>query len=93
MTQEKNNRSVSEKLVCKDIGVLRENTEQLKELRKEVLSEEKEIKIGCKFCHYKFDIFQIQEYIDHLWRFHIDKTQNKLEEEFNEVRRIRNIPK
>jgi hypothetical protein len=42
MPKEKDNRSVSEKLVCKDIGALRENTEQLKELRKEVLSEEKE---------------------------------------------------
>ena len=52
----------------------------------------KEIKIGCKFCHYNFDIFQMTEYADHLWRFHIDETQKKLEEFHEELNKIEKIP-
>jgi hypothetical protein len=53
----------------------------------------KEIKIGCKFCHYNFSIFQMIEYINHLNRFHIDETQKKLKEFHEELRKVKEIPK
>ena len=50
-------------------------------------------KLGCKFCHYTFSILELREYLNHLWRFHKDKTQALLGEISEEIRRVENIPK
>ncbi len=49
--------------------------------------------MNCKFCHRKFGLLDIKEYINHLWRFHRDGAWKLYTEICDEIKRLENIPK
>ena len=49
--------------------------------------------IGCKFCYYRFNLTETQKYINHLWRFHRDDLQEKLNTVIEEINRLEKAPK